>query len=464
MNIERCLPAILILFAAMTTATDVRAVDGVIGPGECDEARFGNVLDTVDSSGGGTITFDCGNAPVTIGFTGYKSIANTVTIDGANRIIFDGGGMSAFLQIFASANVTLKRLTFQHGAFNASHAIENNGVLVLESVKVIDNVSASSAIANFGHLTIRSSTLSRNAIDSSMASGVALFTDGTAIIEQSIFSDNAFNGGAGSNGGAIVLNGDLGGTLAVSNTVFRNNAARNGGAISVESGQLTVVNSEFVENSAAFAGGAIDCSSGTINVRSSAFADNLAGTNGAGIFSHCALTAINLTLSGNSASAGGGGLYQDSNSDSSVIFATFRGNSAAFGGGVYNEFNNISDLRIANSIISENTGSNCDGAILSSGYNLSSGGAECAFSNSAPGDLFAESLPLRPYALYGGPTSTQPPLAGNAAIDHVPVAACGSPGNRVDQRGATRPVGPACDSGAVEFGGVFDRIFSDGFE
>jgi len=56
--------------------------------------------------------------------------------------------------------------------------------------------------------------------------------------------------------------------------------------------------------------------------------------------------------------------------------------------------------------------------------------------------------------------SSLPPQPGNPAIDRVPIAACGV---AADQRGALRPAGSACDSGAVELGGIVDLILVDGF-
>src|SRR5215467_9097352 len=104
---------VALLLLGCGAATAAHATDGVVGPGNCDEAGFASVLSSVDASGSGTITFDCGTA--TIAFTSYKQISNSVTIDGGGAITFDGGGVSAFLQVFASADVTLRGLTLRHG-------------------------------------------------------------------------------------------------------------------------------------------------------------------------------------------------------------------------------------------------------------------------------------------------------------------------------------------------------------
>lgn len=533
MNTERYLPSILMIIAALTAANQARAVDATVGPGQCNEAGFSSVLDTVDSSGGGTITFNCGSAPFTIGFTSYKTIASAVTIDGANRIIFDGGGSSAFFQIFSSANVILKRLTFQHGAFNAAHPLENFGVLVLDSVRVMDNASGDSAIVNLNHLTIRSSTLSGNSISGDViASGAALFSDGTTIIEQSIFSNNSIDSGARGLGGAIAVNS---GTLDVSDTTFLANMAYdggaihiggsstqsnltdctfsanvggNGGAIQTEGVNVSVVRgvfnnnqtvtegggaiwlygdtnrtllieqSQFNGNEAGTNGGAIGCIGGNLQVNRSAFGANHAGSNGGGIYSTCRLAAVNVTFHGNTASIGGGAIYRNSvlsGAQATIVFATINGNSATFGGGLYSEFSSMGMTAVGRSIVSENIGGNCDGALLSLDYNLSNDNS-CGGVFIAPDDILNTSLPLQPFGDYGGPTFTQPPLPGNPAIDHAPVAFClpneiehvGRPlptgSTIVDQRGAMRPVGPGCDSGSVEVGGIFDRIFAGGFD
>jgi hypothetical protein len=104
------------VFAALAFAPSAGATDGVVGPGNCNEGGFDSVLAAVDGSGGGTITFNCGTA--TIAFTGYKQIANAVTIDGGGRITLDGVNATPLFQIFASAHATLKGLTLERGVYN----------------------------------------------------------------------------------------------------------------------------------------------------------------------------------------------------------------------------------------------------------------------------------------------------------------------------------------------------------
>ena len=64
----------------------VYAADAIVG-GACEEAEFNAALNAVQSSGGGTITFDCGAVPFQINFSGIKNIYSNVTIDGGELAI-----------------------------------------------------------------------------------------------------------------------------------------------------------------------------------------------------------------------------------------------------------------------------------------------------------------------------------------------------------------------------------------
>lgn len=474
------------LLGALAFAGAAHATDGVVGPGNCDEPGFAGVLSVVDGSGGGTITFDCGSAPVTITFTSYKTIAGAVTIDGGDRITFDGGNASALFQIFASANATLRRMTLQHAVFSASHALENFGALTLDRVQVTANSSTESPVVNYGTLVVRSSTFSGNVLSGATGNGGALSNlSGTLDVAYSTFSaNNAFDGGAiyvDQSSGAVHIGNSIfsantagygaaietwGSDVQILSSRFDGNHAQSGDAGAVWSlqGQVGIDGSQFTSNTAATTGGAISCYGGFMTVTRSAFGSNQSASHGGAVYSTCAFMAVNATFSGNTANgagSGGGAVYQnDPAHDSLVVFVTVSGNSAGFGGGLYNEGASSHTLYIGNSIISANSGGNCDGVLASNGYNLSND-TGCGSAFNGPGDVLNASLPLQPFGNYGGSTSTMPPQPGNPAIDHVPIANCGFP---TDQRDAARPAGVACDSGAFEVGGVIDLIFADGFD
>jgi len=82
------------------------------------------------------------------------------------------------------------------------------------------------------------------------------------------------------------------------------------------------------------------------------------------------------------------------------------------------------------------------GSLTSLGHNISS---DATGGLTAVGDKPSTNPLLGNLADNGGPTLTHRPLAGSPAVD---TGVCGTSG--VDQRGFPRPLGAACDIGAVE--------------
>jgi hypothetical protein len=85
---------------------------------------------------------------------------------------------------------------------------------------------------------------------------------------------------------------------------------------------------------------------------------------------------------------------------------------------------------------------------VSNGHNIESPNDTCGFDQLTDQvNVTTEALALGPLADNGGPTETKALLSGSVAIDVIP------PEMREvdeDQRGVTRPQGPACDVGAFE--------------
>jgi hypothetical protein len=102
---------------------------------------------------------------------------------------------------------------------------------------------------------------------------------------------------------------------------------------------------------------------------------------------------------------------------------------------------------VSGSIIADGRGpapttGNCDRPLASGGGNIEDAG-QCGFTSAS--DRAMTDPRLGPLRNNGGPTDTRALLAGSRAIDLAPVCAVD-----VDQRGTTRPQGPACDAGAFE--------------
>ena len=214
-------------------------------------------------------------------------------------------------------------------------------------------------------------------------------------------------------------------------------------------GTLAVITSTFSGNSAGGVGGGIE-NVGTLTVSSSTFSGNSAGYDGGGVDNGGTATVTNSTFSGNSTTGEGGGIANTQTL--SLTNDTISGNSATNGGGGILDVGSAV-LTVKSNILANNTGGNCSsGGSASQGYNLSDD-ASCNFGNT--GDKNDTPAGLDPKGLQnnGGPTQTIALLSTSPAVDAIPVGSCtDTSGNRVttDQRGVSRPQGPACDIGAYE--------------
>jgi predicted outer membrane repeat protein len=253
---------------------------------------------------------------------------------------------------------------------------------------------------------------------------------------------------------STVFQVDSGVAASMSGVTIFNGYGSTGGGI-LNNGALTVINSTLSGNSATSYGGGI-LNNGTLAVINSTLSGNSATTYGGGIFNLGVLTVVNVTLSGNSANYGGG-IYADGldGGTLNVSFTTLSGNSASTLGGAIYFYYTPSATTIKSSILANtSSGGNCyaeGGTVTSAGFNLSDD-PSCPFQitdfNNTPAGLDPSGLKNN-----GGPTPTIALLATSAALDLIPTNACSDvAGNLVttDQRGITRPQGPACDAGAFE--------------
>jgi CSLREA domain-containing protein len=267
-----------------------------------------------------------------------------------------------------------------------------------------------------------------------------------------------------------------GATATIQNVTLRNGrspgaggAVRNNGHLTLQRAVLTA-NSSVAGSAGAGFGGAIlsDGLDSLLTLTDSTVSTNSAQGGGGGVAIGGDFVLANVTLYGNlSATDFGGGLYFFSDARGTANNLTVSGNSASLkGGGVFIETSAFIGIapKITNSILAGNTASSdpdCSGA-FSSGYDLigNAGGATtgCLGPAAAKHDVVGTSAsPIAPkLALLGnngGPTPTSALLAGSPALDAGSPAAPGS-GNgaceAADQRGTPRPGGVRCDIGAFE--------------
>jgi CSLREA domain-containing protein len=223
------------------------------------------------------------------------------------------------------------------------------------------------------------------------------------------------------------------------------NAGVGGGVWVAGDGTLDLVDVSVSGNSASTSGGGID-SDGAVDIFASTIANNSVSDDndleiGGGIDDFgTSLTIVDSTIAGNSAGRNGGGLFAAS--PTTLVNDTIANNSSGNGGGgIYNDGD--SDVKIANTILDGNTGGDCNAALDSEGNNIS---ADTSCGLTAAGDLESTDAELGDLQDNGGQTDTLAIAAGTPAVDAANGIYCPT----TDQRGISRPQGPACDIGAFE--------------
>lgn len=285
--------------------------------------------------------------------------------------------------------------------------------------------------------------------------GGAIYNNGTLTVSNSTIRDNA-----ASYGGGIYNTG----TLTVGYSVLSTNSASAygggyGAGIYNSYGTLTVTHSTLSTNYAATAGGGIN-NLGTAIVTNSTLYGNESTNHGGGVVNSGSMTIVNSTLMINSAQYGGG---ISSSGPLSVINSTFALNSATnFNGnqGLGSAIFNDGGLIMKNTIVANSfSGGNCylGSLVTSYGYNLSDD-ATCHFVGIGDMNSTQAGLNLGQQA-NGGPTLTLALLATSPALDAIPTSPTnyctlldGTTPIATDQRDVIRPQGSGCDIGAFEVG------------
>lgn len=270
------------------------------------------------------------------------------------------------------------------------------------------------------------------------ASGNVFIIEPDAVVT---LSDMTIRGGAtdaaGRGGGILSF-----GSLTLNNVVVTGNEAYNGGGIAADGGTMVVNNSTICHNSTT-------------------------GNSGAGIISMVSITLTNTTISDNRTTGPdrvGGGLAVFAGVVT-MINCTISNNSATgYGGGLYVSPYPLPGtdepppvVHALNTIIANNTasagGTDCYGKITSQDYNLIESTDGCTITGTTTHNIIGRDPNLGALQDNGGTTWTRELLYGSPAID-----AGSSPNVTSDQRGFPRPVDlsgisnadDGCDIGAFE--------------
>ena len=333
-------------------------------------------------------------------------------------------------------------ITLPAGVFtlNTTGTGTPNGALVLTGDVAIEGAGASSTILD-------GASLSRIIQVQAGAPGTAAPSVKLANLTLRNGSTLAATAADDRNGGAVDIRA---GKLTLSNAVIKgNNALQHGGGIH-SSGSLELLNSTFDNNTAGNFGGAVS-SSATLTVQRSALYNNQAFEGGALAVAAGNATLSNSTFANNNATDQGGAIYV---TDGNVVATnlTITGNVADVlrGAGIGLTGGSLS---LANSIVALNgdpsgNSANCDPsrAPVDGGHNIQFPATSC-------GSTIRVAAPqLGVLGDHGGGTQTVLPLSTSPAIDAIDDNSC----SLTDQRGSTRVDGnadglTACDIGATEF-------------
>jgi hypothetical protein len=479
----------------------------------------------IQGPGANSLTVSGNGASRIFYLNNYTALAVPVTISGltlsgGNAQMNDGGAILDRGADLTLTNSVLSGNTTGVGNHTggAIFAVNYGGVGALDieySTLTNNTANYGGAVRGFGltQATINQSTFSSNTAGAT--GGAAYLRSDNTNLTDSTFSGNY----SGKFGGAVALlagsptsnvvadhctftgNHQVKGAIylwhgspTISNsTISGNISSGNAGGVFAYDAAATITGSTISGN----AGSGIYTLDATLSVQQSLISGNMGGNGGGlslnnGVYgSHIGVTITNSTISGNTASGSGGGIFMpyEINVPVMLVGDTIAGNSAVYsGGGVFANISGSGTFTIESSTIASND-SEQSGAVYNKSANAIVLHNSIVANNKAPTDpdlqgnfianydfirdttgasftgtpiILSGSDPmLGSLGYYGGPTPTILPKTGSPVID------VGDPGPTTlttDQRGLTRVVGTHIDIGADERQITEDTIFLDGLE
>ena len=392
--------------------------------------------------GGGVVTFACEG---TITLTNTITITNDTALEaGGRQVTVSGNGAVRLFFVYTNVQLSIDHLIIANGFASNGAALLNAG----GTVKVTNSTFC-------GNYVLGSPPSPYSNVEGESVAGGAVANQGVLHLSNCTFSNNTAAGGPGGTayGG---LTGPAGGRGA-------------GGAI-WNSGLLLASGCTFSSNSAAGGMGGDGSSGEPLPWPTQGYPGGPGGEGAGGVLFNLGTTRlINCTLAFNRGVGGAGGPggpgYRPSPDYPPAIPGPGGPSGLSIGGIenasgpcyltnctiVFNSGTGISTIetngvKLINTLLAGNLpDGNGSGTMMDFGHNLSSD-VTCAFTN--VGSMNNIDPGLGALANNGGPTLTMALLPGSSAIDGGDDTAASAE----DQRGLPRPIGPAVDIGAFEYG------------
>jgi hypothetical protein len=490
----------LALAAALCVALAAPAGAGTLVVANTNDSGPGSLRAALAAAAPGeTVVVPPGDYALT---SGELTIASSITLQGAGAAttVLRATGLFRVLSVTGTTNaVTITGVTIRDGAPSAPGGGVKGGGIFAEATLRLEG-----AVVTHNHADSDGGP----GENGGAAEGGGVFSEGVVQLNDvQVLENTASAVGAAGHSGGFARGGGVVGRVELDHVTIAGNRAdarggqgppsteQNGGQ-ATSAGVATLASElpALTLNAVVFTGNTSDASAGP---GESAGGSAIAGAMEAATNAAVPLALSDLTVEGNSAVAangsksgsgfalaGGLSLNASSTGSSSLVDSTIAGNSARAPGGVgFAEAGGVfargfkapvaiasstfdgnavegpaagtggGDLAtyandtVTNTIVSAGSGpagrENCTGVRVSLGGNVDSRD-QCGFH--AAGDKVDADPLLGSLGEHGGGLPTEVPTAGSPAID----AGVGPGCPPADERGVTRPQGPACDSGAVE--------------
>ena len=316
------------------------------------------------------------------------------------------------------------------------------GAFQATSVPLVVGVATDGAGAPSGELDLRAAVNLAN-----IQSGNASITfDSTAFATAQTISLTS---------GALVLTGKGGPNSITGPAAGLTIVGGTGRVLQVNGGVSATITGLTISGGSATAGGGL-YNAGTVTLIDCTIMGDTAGTGG-GLYNRGTATLEDCTITGDSASDGGG---LANTGALTLAECTVSGNTAGTGGGVYESGSGSDQATLNDTIVAGNLGSlgassDIGGSGASSvvgSYDLIGTGGSGGIAGGSGGDIVLTSLAglgLAAAGDYGGPTETLALLPGSLAIDAGSYSLIPF-GVSTDQRGEPRVVNDTVDIGAFE--------------